>query len=155
MKEPGEGKRIGDFTWTPLAVTLCLRMFSLDKSSISFLLSALPWATLFTLPVPVTQVPMKTSELLLPISQARPQSDALSSVGEGRQRELHLSLLALEPETSWERNLLGVVSLDKLFPCLSGRNFPVDSSFRRLRGTREEKRARSKSDKKSSCYHCT
>lgn len=86
VKEPGEGKRVGDFTWTPLAVTLCLRMFSLDKSSISSLLSVLPWATLFTLPVPVTQVPMKTSELLLPISQTCLQSDACSSVSgkEGR-----------------------------------------------------------------------
>lgn len=86
VKEPGEGKRVGDFIWTPLAITLCLRMFSLDKSSISSLLSALPWATLFTLPGPVTQVSMKTSELLLPISQTRPQSDARSSVSgkEGR-----------------------------------------------------------------------
>lgn len=155
VKELGEGKHVGDFAWTPLVRTLWLIMFPLDKSSVS------PTSLLFPGPrcsycqCLLPKILMNTAELVLQISQTGPQSDARSSVSgkEGRGSrsplpQLHSSLLTLEPEISWERNLLGVVSLDKLFPCLSRRNSPVGSSFRRLRGTQEEKRACSQSDRK-------
>ena len=80
---------------------------------------------LLALPVPVTQVKMKTSELTLPITQIRHQNDAVPGVRqESGESWSHLFNFIFHsslwnPKLSWERNILGMVSFDKLLPCLT------------------------------------
>lgn len=80
---------------------------------------------LLALPVSVTQVKMKTSELTLLITQIRHQNGAVPGVRqESGESWSHLFSFIFHSsfwnlKLSWERNILGTVSFDKLLPCLT------------------------------------